>query len=63
MQNNKPMKLPPLNSIRAFEAAARTVSFTAASSELGVTSAAVSMQVGNLENFLGKNFLCARTIG
>lgn len=48
------MKLPPLNSIRAFEAAARTGSFTAASSELGVTSAAVSMQVRNLENFLGK---------
>ena len=55
MQNNDPMKLPPLNSLRAFEAAARTGSFTAAASELGVTSAAVSMQVRNLENFLGKN--------
>jgi LysR family glycine cleavage system transcriptional activator len=54
MQNNEPMKLPPLNSIRAYEAAARTGSFTAAASELGVTSAAVSMQVRNLENFLGK---------
>jgi len=54
MQNNSPMKLPPLNSIRAYEAAARTGSFTAAASELGVTSAAVSMQVRNLENFLGK---------
>jgi len=54
MQNNSAMKLPPLNSIRAYEAAARTGSFTAAASELGVTSAAVSMQVRNLENFLGK---------
>ena len=48
------MKLPPLNSIRAYEAAARTGSFTAAASELGVTSAAVSMQVRNLEKFFGK---------
>ncbi len=48
------MKLPPLNSIRAFEAAARTGSFTTAASELGVTSAAVSMQVRNLEKFFGK---------
>ena len=54
MQNNSPMKLPPLNSIRAFEAAARTGSFTAAAAELGVTSAAVSMQVRNLENFLAR---------
>jgi len=54
MQNNNSMKLPPLNSIRAYEAAARTGSFTAAARELGVTSAAVSMQVRNLENFLGK---------
>ena len=54
MQNNNRMKLPPLNSLRAFEAAARTGSFTAAAGELGVTSAAVSMQVRNLENFLGK---------
>jgi len=54
MQNNDPMKLPPLNSIRAFEAAARTGSFTAAARELGVTSSAVSMQVRNLEKFLAK---------
>lgn len=54
MQNNGLMKLPPLNSIRAYEAAARTGSFTTAASELGVTSAAVSMQVRNLEKFFGK---------
>lgn len=48
------MKLPPLNAVRAFEAAARTGSFVAAAGELGVSSAAVSMQVRNLEAFLNK---------
>ncbi len=48
------MKLPPLNALRAFEVAARAGSFVAASDELGVSSAAVSMQVRNLENYLNK---------
>jgi LysR family glycine cleavage system transcriptional activator len=47
------MKLPPLNALRAFECAARTGSFSAAGAELGVTSAAVSLQVKNLEDWLG----------
>jgi LysR family glycine cleavage system transcriptional activator len=47
------MKLPPLNALRAFECAARLGSFAAAGSELGVTSAAVSLQVRNLETWLG----------
>ena len=42
---------PPLNAIRAFEAAARTGSFTAAAAELGVSSPAVSQQVKLLEEF------------
>ena len=46
--------LPPLNALRAFEAAARSGSYVAAASELGVSSAAVSQQVRNLEVFLGK---------
>lgn len=46
--------LPPLNALRAFESAARTGSYVAAASELGVSSAAVSQQVRNLEDFLGK---------
>ncbi|MCV2863837.1 LysR substrate-binding domain-containing protein [Albidovulum sediminicola] len=46
--------LPPLNALRAFEAAARHLSFVQAGTELGVTSAAVSQQVRNLEDFLGK---------
>lgn len=41
----------PLNALRAFEAAARTGSFTAAARELGVSSPAVSQQVKHLEAF------------
>ena len=44
----------PLNALRAFEAAARTGSFTAASRELSVTSAAVSQQVKVLERYWGR---------
>lgn len=47
-------KLPPLNSLRAFEAAARFGSFVLAGQELGVSSAAVSLQVKSLEENLGK---------
>ena len=46
-------KLPPLNGLRAFECAARHMSFTLASQELNVTQAAVSHQVKSLENHLG----------
>jgi LysR family transcriptional regulator, glycine cleavage system transcriptional activator len=45
-------KLPPLNAIRAFEAAARHRSFARAAIELNVTSAAVSHQVKQLEQWL-----------
>jgi LysR family glycine cleavage system transcriptional activator len=48
------MRHPPLNSLRAFEAAARTGSFSSAAAELGVSSSAVSMQVRNLEKWLEK---------
>lgn len=46
--------LPPLNAIKAFEAAARCGSFALAADELGVTPAAVSQLVRKLEQFLGK---------
>ncbi|HET6157060.1 MAG TPA: LysR substrate-binding domain-containing protein [Dongiaceae bacterium] len=49
-----PLSLPPLNALRAFEAAARAGSYVAAAEELGVSPAAVSQQVRNLEEFLGK---------
>jgi LysR family glycine cleavage system transcriptional activator len=46
-------KLPPLNALRAFEAAARHLSFTRAANELNVTQAAISHQVKALEARLG----------
>lgn len=45
-------RLPPLNALRAFEAAARHLSFTKAAAELYVTQAAVSHQVKQLEEDL-----------
>jgi LysR family glycine cleavage system transcriptional activator len=46
-------KLPPLNAVRTFEAAARHVSFTKAADELHVTHGAVSRQVALLEEWFG----------
>ena len=46
-------RLPPLNALRAFEAAARHESFTRAAAELFVTQGAVSHQVKALETELG----------
>ena len=45
--------LPPLNSLRAFEAAARHRSIRKAALELHVTPAAISQQVKGLEDYLG----------
>jgi len=47
-------KLPPLNALRAFEAAARHGGFARAAGELGVTAGAVSQQVKALELYLGR---------
>ncbi len=46
-------RLPPLNGLKAFEAAARSESFTRAAEELNVTQGAVSHQVKALEEVLG----------
>ena len=46
-------RLPQLNALRAFEAAARQLSFTKAAAELSVTQAAISHQVKALEEELG----------
>ena len=46
-------RLPPLNSLRAFESAARLLSFTRAADELAVTQSAVSHQVKTLEDWAG----------
>src|SRR3972149_729105 len=45
-------RLPPLKSLRAFEAAGRHLSFTKAAAELNVTQAAISHQVKTLEEAL-----------
>lgn len=46
-------RLPPLNPLRAFEAAARLGSLTRAAEEIGVSQVAVSRQVRVLEHYLG----------
>jgi LysR family glycine cleavage system transcriptional activator len=46
--------LPPLLWLQAFESAARTLSFTAAGNELGVTQAAISQRIRLLEDRLGQ---------
>jgi LysR family transcriptional regulator, glycine cleavage system transcriptional activator len=46
-------RLPSLNGLRAFEAAARHLSFTNAASELNVTQTAISHQIRRLEEELG----------
>lgn len=49
------MKLPPLDSLRFFEATARRLSVRSAAQELNVTAGAVSQQVRKLENYLGRS--------
>jgi LysR family glycine cleavage system transcriptional activator len=53
--------LPPLNWLRAFEAAARCLSFTGAAKELNMTQSAVSQHIKNLEHFMGRAMFVRRT--
>jgi LysR family transcriptional regulator, glycine cleavage system transcriptional activator len=48
------LDLPPLSAVRVFEAAARLENFSRAAEELGMTQAAVSYQVRQLEDRVGK---------
>lgn len=48
------MKLPPMNSLKAFEAVARLGSMNAAAGELSVSHGAVSQQIRVLERFMGR---------
>jgi len=52
-KTNPIVRLPPLNALRAFETAARHLSFAMAAKELHVTPAAISHQVKGLEEHLG----------
>jgi LysR family glycine cleavage system transcriptional activator len=49
-----PDRLPPLTALRAFDAAARHMSFAKAAEELNVTPAALSFQIKSLEEHLGQ---------
>lgn len=53
-------KLPPLNALRAFEAAARHMSFAKAAGELAVTPTAISHQIRRLEEITGQNLFRRR---
>lgn len=53
-------KLPPLTELRAFEAAARQLSFKRAAAELGVTPTAVSHQIKLLESYCGQQLFQRR---
>ena len=53
-------KLPPLTELRAFEAAARQLSFKRAAAELGVTPTAVSHQIKLLERYCGQQLFRRR---
>ncbi len=55
-----PRNLPNLNALRAFEAAARHLSFSRAAQELSVTQGAVSRQVKALETWLGVSLFLRR---
>ena len=48
------MKLPPLNTLQAFEAAARLSNLSRAGNELNVTHAAISSQIKRLETWFGR---------
>ena len=54
-------RLPPLSSLRAFEAAARHGSFKLAANELGVTPTAVSHQIRSLEDYTQLSLFERRT--
>jgi LysR family glycine cleavage system transcriptional activator len=58
-----PALLPPFNALRAFEAAARHLSFSRAAGELNVTASALSHQVKGLEDFLGVKLFHRRSRG
>lgn len=50
-------KLPPLNSLRAFDAVARNGSLYKAAAEMNVSPSAVSQQISILEDWMGVKFL------
>lgn len=62
-QEKLQMRLPPLNALRVFEAAARLGSFSAAGGELHVSHAAISRQVRQLEIWFGRKLFLREARG
>ncbi|WP_170603059.1 LysR family transcriptional regulator [Ruegeria arenilitoris] len=62
MAKNK-VGLPPLDWLRVFEAAGRLGGFSAAAREFGLTQAAVSQRIGNLEAWLGRTLFVREARG
>ena len=56
-------RLPPLNSLKAFDAAGRHESFLEAAAEQGVTSGSISRHVRLLESYLGTELFVRRSNG
>lgn len=57
------MGLPPLDWLRVFEAAGRLGGFSAAAREFGLTQAAVSQRIANLESWLGRSLFVREARG
>ncbi|SMO92768.1 LysR family transcriptional regulator [Ruegeria faecimaris] len=61
--DKKKIGLPPLDWLRVFEAAGRLGGFSAAAREFGLTQAAVSQRIGNLEAWLGRTLFVREARG
>ena len=61
--DRKKVGLPPLDWLRVFEAAGRLGGFSAAAREFGLTQAAVSQRIGNLESWLGRTLFVREARG
>ncbi|MCG7521017.1 LysR substrate-binding domain-containing protein [Ruegeria sp. Ofav3-42] len=59
----KKVGLPPLDWLRVFESAGRLGGFSAAAREFGLTQAAVSQRIGNLETWLGRSLFVREARG
>ncbi|WP_170329624.1 LysR family transcriptional regulator [Ruegeria arenilitoris] len=59
----KKIGLPPLDWLRVFEAAGRLGGFSAAAKEFGLTQAAVSQRIANLETWLGRTLFVREARG
>ncbi|WP_170451536.1 LysR family transcriptional regulator [Ruegeria arenilitoris] len=61
--SKKKVGLPPLDWLRVFEAAGRLGGFSAAAREFGLTQAAVSQRIANLESWLGRSLFVREARG